>query len=430
MQGIVIAGAGVGGLAAALSLKSAGRTDVTVIEAVAALRPLGVGINLLPHAVRELHELGLGDELAIHGVPVDWMAYFDQYGNEICRVARGTAAGYRWPQYSLHRGNFQLMLYRRVLAVLGPHAVRTGTMLRSFELADDAVTVEIVSGQGLPAATEHCAVLVGADGVNSTVRAHLYPNEGEPCWNGCVMWRGTARLDSDFLRARTVIFAGHHDQRFMGYPIRTPDGELVLNWICTVKVNRPKAAPEDWNRRVDPAEIIDRYRAWRLGPISVPEVVASADAVYEYPMTDREPLPQWSFDRVTLLGDAAHPMYPTGSQGSSQAILDARVLAAEFSPDRPVADALAAYDARRCQPTAKVVLANRQMADARVLQLVHERAPQGFAQASDVISDDEVEQINRRYQRMAGFDPEELNQRESFLLEEMVTVDREEHRRD
>ncbi|HEY1823392.1 MAG TPA: flavin-dependent oxidoreductase [Trebonia sp.] len=414
MQGIAIAGAGVGGLVTALSLESAGRTDTTVLEAVSELRPLGVGINLLPHAVRELHELGLGDELATHGVPVDWMAYYDQHGNQICRVARGTAAGTKWPQYSLHRGNFQFMLYRRVLEVLGPDAVRTGTRLRSFELTDDGVALETVSGPSQVQEARQYAALIGADGVNSTVRATLYPGEGEACWNGCVMWRGTARLDSDFLQARTVLFAGHHDQRFMGYPIRMPDGELVLNWICTVKVDRPRAAPEDWNRQVDPAEILERYQTWRLGPISVPEVVANADAVYEYPMTDREPLPYWSVGQATLLGDAAHPMYPTGSQGSSQAILDARVLAAELTPDRPVADALAAYDERRRQATAKVVLANRQMADARVLQLVHERAPQGFGRASDVISDAEVQDINARYQRMAGFDPLELNQRKSI----------------
>jgi 2-polyprenyl-6-methoxyphenol hydroxylase-like FAD-dependent oxidoreductase len=412
---IVVAGAGIGGLAAALSLHAAGERDVTLVEAVSELRPLGVGINLLPHAVRELHELGLADELAAIAVEVGEMAYYNQHGSKICGVPRGLAAGTTWPQYSVHRGEFQMMLFRAVLDRLGQDAVRPGNALRGFQQSGGGVVAEIERTADGHRYHEPAGVLVAGDGINSTIRAALYPDEGGPCWDGCIMWRGTSTLDTDFVRRGTVLFAGHHDQRFMAYPIRDARGALIVNWIATVKVDGPRLSPEDWNRKVDPREVLDRYSSWHFDVLDIPELVSAAADVYEYPMTDRDPLPRWSFDRVTLLGDAAHPMYPTGSQGSSQAILDGRTLAAELAGDADARAALRRYDEQRRPQTAKVVLANRKMADAQLLQLVHDRAPHGFADPAEVISPEEIDDITSRYQRMAGFDPRELNSRGSFL---------------
>ena len=414
---VFIAGAGVGGLSTALSLDAVGLRDITIAETAPEIRPLGVGINLLPHAVRELSELGLGPELEARGLPVDYMAYYDQYGNHICSTPRGLKAGYRWPQYSLHRGDLQMMLLREVHRRLGSDVVRTGTTVRGFEQWGDHIDVEVTEQRGAQtsASVTHAAdVLIAADGINSTVRSLLYPTEGSPRWNQCVMWRGTSRVDNDFLDARTVIFAGHHDQRFMAYPIRNHDGEVILNWIATMRVGGSDLAPEDWNRRVDPEQIIESYRSWTLGPLHVPSVMESNEGVYEYPMTDRDPLPRWSFDRLTLLGDAAHPMYPTGSQGSSQAVLDARVLAKELHSNPDVVTSLKLYEDKRMEATAQVVRSNRQMGDARLLQIVHERAPRGFVDGREVISEAEVREITDRYQVMAGFDPETLNGRPSM----------------
>ena len=408
----LIAGGGVGGLTTALSLHSAGLDSVDIVEAAPSIKPLGVGINVLPHAIRELDELGLSDQVRDVGLSVDQTLYYDQYGSEIAAVDRGTQAGYAWPQLSMHRGALQMMLLEAVTDELGDDVVRTGTALRGFDSTDSAVTATVESTTGTSSSSYD--LLVGADGINSSVRAALYPQEGDPEWNHCLMFRGVARLDHDFLHRRSVLFAGHHDQRFMLYPIKDPNGELILNWGCTIRVDGPLLEHSNWNQKVDAAPLLDLYQGWRCGSVDVVEIISSADEVFQYPMTDRNPLPQWSFDRATLLGDAAHPMYPSGSNGTSQAILDARILAQELTRGDDVLTALSRYEQRRLPATAEVIRANRSMADMRVLQVVHERAPRGFGDITDVISATELHELMSTYQRTAGFDPEQLNSRESL----------------
>ncbi|MGW4802188.1 flavin-dependent oxidoreductase, partial [Nonomuraea sp. NPDC004297] len=265
---IVIAGAGIGGLTAALSLHAAGFADVTVHEAVRELRPLGVGINLLPHAVRELTELGLADRLAAIGVATAELAYFNRYGAPIWSEPRGLGAGYAWPQYSVHRGRLQMLLLETVLDRLGPDAVRTGSR---------------ITGPG----TED--LLIGADGINSAVRAHLYPGEGPPPWNGLVLWRGTT-YGEPFLTGRSMIMAGDGTRKFVAYPIET-GGRTLINWIAERPLDGRAPERGDWNRPADPAEVAGHFAGWRFDWLDVPGLIAGAASAYEYPMVDRDPLP-------------------------------------------------------------------------------------------------------------------------------------------
>ncbi|WP_437623785.1 flavin-dependent oxidoreductase [Sorangium sp. So ce1151] len=423
---VLIAGGGIGGLAAALNLHAAG-IEAQVVEAARELLPLGVGINLLPHAVRELTELGLADELSAAGIPTAELVYHDRFGSRIWAEPRGVAAGYRWPQYSIHRGELQLRLLAAVKRRLGAAAVRTGLAVERFEQTGAEVRVAL-RDRATGALDEASAdVLVGADGIHSAVRAALHPGEGPPRWNGVHMWRGVTEGEP-FLTGRSMIMAGSNlTAKFVAYPIsRAAElrGRAAINWVAEVRLHEgATVAPESWDRRGRLDDVSPHFAAWRFPWLDVPALIAGASAIFEYPMVDRDPLPWWSAGRVTLLGDAAHPMYPIGSNGASQAILDARVLAwhlarlphlaAAASPEA----ALAGYEAARRPPTSALVLANRAMGPERVMALVEQRAPRGFGRIEDALSRDELEEIARSYKAAAGFQIEELNARPSWSVE-------------
>ncbi|WP_345497377.1 flavin-dependent oxidoreductase [Nocardia callitridis] len=402
-MGIVIVGAGIGGLAAALSLHAAGFEDIGVYERVETLRPLGVGINLLPHAVRELTELGLGERVTALGVAPGTLAYYNRHGQQIWREPRGLDAGYHWPQLSVGRGQLQLALLEAVRERLGPNTVRTGHRLVS---TDPAGTARFETTAG--AVTVHAELVVGADGIHSTVRRERRPDEGAPIWNGLTLWRGTARLPG-FLDGRTMIMAGDAEQKFVAYPIR--DG---INFIAERRATGFGGANADWNRAVDATPIIELFRSWRFPWLDVPQILGAAAEILEYPMVDRDPLDRWTHGRTTLLGDAAHPMYPNGSNGGSQAILDARTLAYHLATARDTDIGLAAYERDRRPATTDLVHRNRQQGPERVMVLAHERAPDGFANIHDVLSPQELTEIATGYKKAAGFHPEALNARPSL----------------
>ncbi|GGP65385.1 flavin-dependent oxidoreductase [Saccharothrix coeruleofusca] len=406
---IIIAGGGIGGLTTALSLHAAGFDDVLVVEAARTIQPLGVGINLLPHAVRELTELGLADRVTRLGVPTGELAYFNRHGQLIWSEPRGLGAGYRWPQYSVHRGRLQLALLDAVRERLGPDAVRTGSRLTGFAATPDEVVVEL-GAERLTA-----DLLIAADGIRSAVRARLYPAESAPLWNGLVLWRGVTR-GKPFRGGRSMIMAGDHEQKFVAYPISEPDhnGDVKINWVAERPVDGSAAARGDWNRLVDVDEFLPHFAEWQFDWLDVPATIRDADVAYEYPMVDRDPLPKWTHGRVTLLGDAAHPMYPIGSNGASQAVLDARVLSDALARLGDPVRACEAYEAERRPPTAATQLANREMGPELVIKLAHERAPHGFADIEQVLPLAERAEIAARYKRTAGFDPEMLNERASY----------------
>jgi 2-polyprenyl-6-methoxyphenol hydroxylase-like FAD-dependent oxidoreductase len=411
---VLIAGGGIAGLTTALSLHQIG-VPCVVFEAVETVQPLGVGINLLPHAVRELTELGLQPALAETAIPTAELAYYTAHGQRIWSEPRGLAAGYRWPQFSIHRGTLQMILHAAVVARLGAGAIRTGHNLAGWEATAGGVRAHFVDRRtGAALGSVDGALLIGADGIHSTLRRALYPDEGPPIWNGAILWRGVTRA-RPFLTGRSMIMAGHEFQKFVAYPIDSrpaADGAALVNWIAERKF-RPDHAwqREDWNRPGDRGEFLPHFAGWRFDWLDVPALIEGADACYEFPMVDRDPLPRWSFGRTTLLGDAAHPMYPIGSNGASQAILDARVLTRALLAHGPGEAALAAYEAERRPATARIVLANRQNGPEQVMQLVQQRAPEGFARIEDVLSAAELEGTASGYKQVAGFDRDALNAR-------------------
>ena len=404
---VAVIGGGIGGLTAALSLHAAG-IEVELFEAVGEVKPLGVGINLLPHAVRELTELGLAEALAAIGVAPRELIYANKFGQEIWREARGLAAGYKWPQISLHRGRLQMMLYDAALARLGPGQIHLGHRARHFETGADRATVTFDQG-GITA-----DVIIAADGIHSAARARLFPQEGPPKWNQRILWRGVSFAPA-FLGGHSMVMAGHQAQKFVCYPIVTAGPLAEINWIAELIFPAGHLwRREDWNRAADLNDFLPAFESWRFPWLDVPAIIRAADRVFEYPMVDRDPLDRWTFGRLTLLGDAAHPMFPIGSNGASQAILDARTLAFELATKDNIDTALANYEAARRPATTQIVLANRGNGPEQVMQIAETRAPDGFDDINAIIDHTELEDIARRYKLMAGFDLETLNNRPSL----------------
>jgi 2-polyprenyl-6-methoxyphenol hydroxylase-like FAD-dependent oxidoreductase len=409
----IVIGAGIGGLSAALSLHRAG-IGVTLYESVREIRPLGVGINLLPHSVRILTDLGLAEHLDRIAIRTAELAYYNKYGQRIWSEPRGLEAGYRWPQYSVHRGLLQTTLVDAVKERIGADAIRTGhTLQRVATEGGKAIATLARHRADGGRESEHSVgadLVVAADGIHSACRRQWYPAEGPPKFAGQLLWRATTNAPA-FLTGRSMIMAGHQGQKFVCYPIgRNADGTAIVNWIAERRIGGDEPPrPSDWNREIDRATFAPLFASWKFDWLDIPALIAGAAKVYEFPMVDRDPLPRWTFGRATLLGDAAHPMYPIGSNGASQAILDADALRVALDAEPDVEAALARYEEARRPPTAKIVESNRQMGPERVMQIVEERAPAGFRNLHDVISREELESIAAAYKQVAGFDREALN---------------------
>jgi 2-polyprenyl-6-methoxyphenol hydroxylase-like FAD-dependent oxidoreductase len=409
---ILIVGAGPAGLTTALHLHRRG-FDVTVFESVQTIRPLGVGLNLLPHAVRELTILGLDQKLAAISIPTAELSYHNKFGQLIWREPRGLNGGYHWPQYSVHRGRLQMLLLEEAQIRLGQDRIRTGWHLDSFDQDDQGVTARFLDrATGLPAGEVRGDVLIGADGIHSVVRRRFYPQEGTPPFSGRMLWRAVTEA-RPFLTGRSMIMAGHVDQKFVAYPIcldAAARSLSLINWVAELRVGGAEAPiPRDWNRRADKEHFAPAFKGWRFDWLNVPALIEGAETVYEFPMVDRDPVPRWSHGRVTLLGDAAHPMYPVGSNGASQGILDAAALAEALATEPKLVSALKRYETARLEPTAKLVQTNRQHGPEVIMQLAEERAPGGFKDVTAVFAPDELEAIANRYKVVAGFDREQLN---------------------
>jgi 2-polyprenyl-6-methoxyphenol hydroxylase-like FAD-dependent oxidoreductase len=409
---VLIAGGGIGGLTLALSLHQIG-VPCRVFESVSALRPLGVGINVLPHAVRELIELGLHDQLDASGVRTRELAFFSKHGKPIWSEPRGIEAGYKWPQFSIHRGRLQQILLDTAIERLGAENILTSHHLSGWTETPDGVRADFIDkATGKPAGSHDGTLLIAADGIHSAIRQKLYPQEGAPLWNGRILWRGITRSDA-FLSGRTMIMAGHEILKFVCYPISQEpdaDGKYDINWVAerhmppTYEWRR-----EDYNRSARLEEFLPWFKDWTFDWLDVPGLISNCPHAYEYPLVDRDPVDRWTFGRVTLMGDAAHPMYPIGSNGASQAILDARVLTREILALGDVPAALEAYEAERRPATTDLVMLNRRNGPEQVMQIVEERAPEGFDVVTDVLSQQELEDIAANYKRVAGFQVEGLN---------------------
>src|SRR5882757_1490977 len=357
---VIIVGAGIGGLSLALSLHQAG-IRARVYEAVSNPAPLGVGINLQPTAVRELTELGLGDELAQAGIALQRLGLFNKFGQLISEEPRGISAGYCWPQYAIHRGRLQMLLLQAVRDRIGDENVRTGFRFLGFEQDRHRVTATFRDTASGADVASDAAILVGADGIHSTVRHALYPDEGEPCFARQILWRASVEAEP-FLGGRTQAIAGHLHQRIVAYPMARQPGsnKLLTNWICQMTVPETSFPREDWSRRVPKEKVLAAFGTWRFPWLALQDLIDRTSEIFEFPLMDRDPLPCWTFGRVTLLGDAAHPMQPIGAQAGSQAIIDGRVLTAALLWSSDPERALQRYDRERRPVMNDLVIRNRQ----------------------------------------------------------------------
>jgi 2-polyprenyl-6-methoxyphenol hydroxylase-like FAD-dependent oxidoreductase len=409
---VLIAGGGIGGLTLALSLHQIG-VSAKVFESVSELKPLGVGINVLPHAVRELIELGLLDRLEASGVRTKELAYFSKHGKPIWSEPRGTEAGYKWPQFSIHRGMLQQILLDAATERLGAANILTSHHLRGWSETPGGVRADFIDkATGKAAGSHDGTLLIAADGIHSAIREKLYPQEGPPIWNGRILWRGITSSEA-FLSGRTMIMAGHESLKFVCYPISKQadaSGKFHINWIAERQMPPTyQWRREDYNRTALTEEFLPWFADWKFDWLDVPGLIGNCPRAYEYPLVDRDPIPQWTFGLTTLMGDAAHPMYPIGSNGASQAILDARVITREILAHGPSHAALIAYEAERRPATTDLVMLNRRNGPEQVMQLVEERAPDGFDVVTDVLSLAEMQDITTNYKRVAGFQVEGLN---------------------
>jgi 2-polyprenyl-6-methoxyphenol hydroxylase-like FAD-dependent oxidoreductase len=409
--GILIIGAGIGGLTLGLRLHQAG-IPCRIFEAAPEIKPLGVGINLLPHATRELSELGLQPALARVAVTTSEVAYYNRFGQLIYRDPCGLFAGYAWPQFSIHRGDLQTILLEACRARLGQDRIVTGARCVGVEQTDSEAIAHFehsVTRERLP--SQRGTAIVACDGVHSVVRKQFFPNEGPPRYSGLNMWRGVTRW-KPFLDGATFVRIGwHKPAKVLIYPIRNnidAEGRQLINWVCDIEQETP-LPQRDWNRAGRVEDFIGAIADWRFDWLDVPAMCRAADQILEYPMVDQDPLPRWSFGRVTLLGDAAHPMLPRGANGAAQAIIDCGALAKCLQRHAEPAAALKAYEAERLGPTSQVVLTNRTNPPDIILQEVYRRTgDRPFRKIDDVISQAELAALLKRYQSVAGYTREVL----------------------
>lgn len=409
---IIIAGGGIGGLTTALSLHKAG-FEVKIFESVKEIRPLGVGINLLPHSVRILTNLGLQVKIAQTAVETKELVYANRHGQIFWNEPRGRFAGYKWPQFSVHRGDLQMLLLEEVKQVIGADCLKTNHHLQSFENTEGGVTATFIDRETNKIQCQETGdVLIGADGINSVVRQLLYPNEGEVKYSGHVLYRGTTVM-KPYLTGASMVMLGSLEKKMVVYPIENQlnaAGEQLINWVGNLQEGEEyQLKVRDWNRQADKQRLLDVYKNWNFDWLDIPAMIAGAESIYEFPMSDRDPLPRWTFGRVTLLGDAAHPMYPVGSNGASQAILDADALTNALIEETNIDAALTRYDQERLPTTAKVVLQNRQKGPDFIMDMMEERFPDGFTEGE--IPHDELAQIMEHYKQVAGFDIKTLNEK-------------------
>jgi 5-methylphenazine-1-carboxylate 1-monooxygenase len=409
---VIIAGGGIGGLATALTLHQIG-VPCIVFEAVRELRPLGVGINLQPNAVRELYDLAFTEsDLDRVGLPAKEWALVGLNGNDIYSEPRGLLAGYKWPQYAVHRGQLHMLLHQKLVERIGPHAVRLGSRVTGYGKNSDGGVSALVEHADGSTSQASGALLIAADGIHSAVRAQMHPAQPAIHWGGAIMWRGTTwakpiRTGSSF------VGLGTHRHRIVFYPISHSDpqtGLAMINWIAEVTIDNAEGWKQSgWFRQVSIDDFRHHFDNWVWDWLDVPALIRQADAVFENPMIDRDPVPTWVDGPVALIGDAAHAMYPTGSNGGSQAIMDARVLGAAMVEHGVTPEALAAYDEKLCGPISQVVLRNRGAGPFGLLNMVDERCGGTFDDIDDVIPAKERTEFMAGYKAAAGFAIEALN---------------------
>lgn len=418
---VMIAGGGIGGLVCGLQLHAMGITDINVFESVQHMAILGVGINLQPSAVLILRNLGLMDSLAATGIETAEKVFYNKHGDLILSEKCGKAAGYTIPQYSIHRGRLHELLLKAFKERLGEDRFHLDHRVVSYTPATSPAKIAAHfvshSKESLPSCSAD--ILIAADGINSAIRAQVYPTEGPPRFSGFMLWRGTMECEP-YLTGRSMVWAGYGDKKFIAYPISQElriEGKCLSNWIAEIRVQPvedPNVIPPkpDYSKTVPKERFAGEFEGWNFEFLDIPEMIEKAKEIYEFPMCDRDPVQRWTFGRMTLLGDAAHPMYPFGSNGASQAIIDAEELAIQLCKHPNNIDmALKEYESIRIPVTEKIVYANRGQGPDHIMQIVEEKSPDGFADVHDVISDEEIRAIGETYKKTAGFDIQLVNRK-------------------
>jgi 2-polyprenyl-6-methoxyphenol hydroxylase-like FAD-dependent oxidoreductase len=406
---IIIIGGGIGGLTLALTLHRAG-VPCRIYELQPEIKGLGLGINVLPHATKELAALGLEMALADIAVTTREAAFYTRHGQHVYSEPLGRYAGYDWPQFSIHRGDLQAVLLEACRTRIGADRIHTGWRCVHAEQDGSGVTAHFTGAAGESLEPQRGAAAVACDGIHSALRKQLYPDEGDPIYSGVNMWRG-ATWWQPFLTEATFVRAGWLESgKMIIYPIRNRKdaaGRQLVSWVG--EFYTPKYKRRDWNRAGELKDFIHVFEDWKFDWLDVPAMIRNAETILEYPMVDQEPLPRWSFGRITLLGDAAHPMVPRGSNGAGQAILDAVALADCFISTADPAAALKKYEARRLEATARIVRMNRHNPPDAILREVYQRTgDRPFRSIEDVISREEMVALSGSYARVAGYDKETL----------------------
>jgi 5-methylphenazine-1-carboxylate 1-monooxygenase len=408
---ILIAGAGIAGLTMGLTLHQLG-LPFRLFERVADIRPIGVGINLQPNAVRELFDLGLEPALDRIGIRTRQYGLYTKTGLPIWVEPRGLAAGYNWPQFSLHRGRLQMMLLDELRARAGD-VVETGAAVAGFDTTDSGATLILTDGRRITG-----DVVIAAEGIHSAIRRQMVPTEGDPIWNGAIMWRGTSP-GRHFLGGNAMILAGHESQRFVAYPLTPEDPETglaTINWIAELRVDPAREmAKGDWNRPSERADFLPAFAGWDFGWLDCPRLICTSGTVYEYPMVDREPLPSWTAGCVTLMGDAAHATYPVGSNGATQAIIDARKLGAAFRDHGVTRAALLAYESEMRPRAEGILRANRGKGPDAVMQMVEDLCGGVFDDLEPILPREKLAAHAEHYKRLSGYSIDVLNAQPPIL---------------
>ena len=406
---VIILGGGIGGLTLALCLHRIG-VACRVFEAADEFKPLGVGINLLPHALRVLSRLDLTDALAQHGVEAREFAYFNSHGQLIFREPCGRHAGYRYPHFSIHRADLHKVLHDAVTQRLGDEAVVMGHRARQVEQDDRQVRAYFSdNADHRPVSPARGTIAIACDGFHSAIRHQFYPDEGPPHFGGINMWRGVTRRQPFLTGASVTRIGPVATGKLVVYPIRDfRDGTQLINW--TTEQPRDDHKANDWATRGHVEDFIAPFDNWDFDWLDVPSLFRNAEFILEYPMVDRDPVDRWVFGRVALMGDAAHPMYPRGGNGGAQAILDAETIADELEKGTDAVGTLAAFQKQRLEQVNRIVLMNRRQPPDYIIETVEQRTGgQAFGRIEDVVSEAELSAISDRYKEVAGYDIDAAN---------------------
>jgi 5-methylphenazine-1-carboxylate 1-monooxygenase len=406
---IAVVGGGIAGLALALNLHKRG-IDCHVYEVAPEIKAIGVGITLLPHAMRELTALGLQENLRAVAIENRESCFFNRFGQLIYREPRGKYAGYPYPEFGIHRGRLHMVLHEAALATLGQEKISTNRRCTGLEQDDRSVTIHFQeTTTGKPVDSVRADIAIGCDGVNSAVRRMFYPDE-QICFTGINTWRGVTRLKPIFDGRTYVRIGSIKTAKMVIYPIVDNvdgDGRQLINWVA--EVTSDKQSRNDWNKPGKLEDFYPYYEKWNFDWLDVAAMIRNADTIFEYPMVDKDPVDRWTFNRVTLTGDAAHPMYPRGSNGAAQALIDVRILADYLLEMKDPLEALKAYEKARLGPASDVVRTNRVSPPDSIMDKVQTlTGDKPFDNLDDYVTQDELRELSKQYQRVAGFRVEDV----------------------